>query len=226
MTPPIKTLLSWSSGKDSAWALHTLSQNPGIEVVGLLTTVNAQAGRVAIHGVRQALLEAQADSVGLPLYQIDLPFPCSNEDYQRCMAEFHQRAAAMGVEAIAFGDLFLEDVRDYRIQTLEGTGLKPLFPLWGLDTTELAHTMISAGLKARLSCVQNDKLGTGFLGRSFDGALLSDLPPSIDPCGERGEFHTFAWDGPMFRNPVKIRVGEPLVQELASFIDLLPENQP
>lgn len=224
MPRPLRTLLSWSSGKDSAWALHQIRQDPTVDLVGLFTTVNAEAQRVAIHGVRQTLLEAQAEAVGLPLHTIALPFPCSNAAYEACMARFHQSVAEQGVEAIAFGDLFLEDVRQYRERTLRGTGLQSRFPLWGMDTATLARTMMAAGLKARLSCIQNDKLTTPFLGRAFDAALLADLPEGIDPCGEWGEFHTFAWDGPMFRNPVNVHPGEVRVQELASFIDLLPSN--
>ncbi|MBY5921593.1 adenine nucleotide alpha hydrolase [Ferrimonas balearica] len=225
MTRPVKTLLSWSSGKDSAWALHTLRQDPSIDVVGLFTTVNSEAERVAIHGVRQSLLEAQAQSLGLPLYVIPLPYPCSNEAYQACMARFHQQAVAMGVEAVAFGDLLLEDVRDYRIEILKGTGLEPRFPLWGEDTGALARTMVASGLRATLSCIQNDKLSEEFLGREFDSALLDTLPDGIDPCGENGEFHTFAWDGPMFRYPLPVVTGERVIQEWASFVDLLPLSE-
>ncbi|MBY6094209.1 adenine nucleotide alpha hydrolase [Ferrimonas balearica] len=222
MNQPRPTLLSWSSGKDSAWALHQLRQDPSVNLKGIFTTVNAEVERVAIHGVRQSLLRNQAEALGLPLYTIDLPYPCSNDDYQAAMSAFHQWASEQGIECIAFGDLFLEDVRDYRIQTLEGTGLTPLFPLWGSDTTVLSHTMIKAGLKARISCIQNDKLPRHCLGQSFDFTLLDNLPATIDPCGENGEFHTFCYDGPMFRHPIPVQCGEEVVQEFASFIDLLP----
>ncbi|WP_234977458.1 adenine nucleotide alpha hydrolase [Ferrimonas marina] len=225
MTQLLKTWLSWSSGKDSAWALHQLKRDPNVELLGLFTTVNRSAERVAIHGVREALLQAQANSLGLPLVVIDLPFPCSNEDYQACMAHFHQQACDAGIQALAFGDLFLEDVRDYRLKTLEGTGLTPLFPLWGLDTAKLAQTMVQQGLKATIACVQSDKLEAQWLGRAFDQTLLDTLPEGIDPCGEFGEFHTFAWDGPDFSYPIAVTLGEQVQREGARFIDLLPAEE-
>jgi uncharacterized protein (TIGR00290 family) len=202
-----KTLLAWSSGKDSAWTLHVLRQQ-GIEVDAILTTVNASADRVAMHGVRRSLLEAQADAVGAPLWQIPLPWPCSNEEYEARMAAACRRATAEGFDRIAFGDLFLKDVRAYRERQLAGSGLAPLFPLWGIPTRELAQDMIGAGLRARLSCIDSRVLDRLFAGREFDAALLRDLPPTVDPCGENGEFHTFAYDGPMFRTPVLIETGE------------------
>ncbi|GAA4882365.1 ATP-binding protein [Ferrimonas pelagia] len=224
MSHPVRTLLSWSSGKDSAWALHQLQQDPNIELVGLFTTINREAGRVAIHGIRESLLDAQAHSAGLPLYRIPLPFPCSNEQYQACMTQFQQQALADGVEAFAFGDLLLEDVRDYRVDMLKDSGIQPLFPLWGRATPDLAHTMITAGLKARIVCLQHDKLDQQMLGREFDHQLLADLPAGIDPCGENGEFHTFAWNGPMFRHPIPVTSGTLVVTEHASFIDLLGDT--
>ena len=221
MTRP-KALLSWSSGKDAAWALQVLRLVGDVEVVGLLTTTNAAFERVAMHGVREALLEAQAQAAGLPLWKVPLPWPCSNEAYESRMADVCARAVAQGIEAMAFGDLFLEDVRDYRIQKLAGTGLRPLFPIWNPDTATLARDMIQGGLKATLACVDPRALDAAFAGRAFDAALLAELPPAVDPCGERGEFHTFAWDGPMFRHPVSIRRGEVVERDGFVFADLVP----
>ncbi|WP_243304187.1 hypothetical protein [Geothrix oryzisoli] len=217
-----KALLSWSSGKDAAWALHVLRQASEVEVVGLLTTTNAAFDRVAMHGVRASLLEAQAEATGLPLWKVPLPWPCPNEAYEALMAEACARAVAEGIGAMAFGDLFLEDVRDYRIQKLAGTGLRPLFPIWNSDTAALAQAMVAAGLKATLTCVDPRALDPSFAGRAFDAQLLADLPAPVDPCGERGEFHTFAWDGPMFRHPVPVRRGEVVERDGFVFADLAP----
>lgn len=219
-----RALLSWSSGKDAAWALHVLRQQEEVEVVGLLTTVNRTFGRVAMHAVRERLLEAQAEAAGLPLWKVDIPFPCPNEAYEAAMATACAKAVAEGIEAIAFGDLFLEDVRAYRIERLKGTGLRPLFPLWGRDTAELAREMIAGGLRATLTCVDPKQLGASFAGRAFDAALLADLPPSADPCGERGEFHSFAWDGPMFNRPIPVQHGEVVARDGFVFADLLLEE--
>jgi len=221
MTRP-KALLSWSSGKDAAWALHVLRQQGEVEVVGLLTTTNEAFERVAMHGVREALLAAQAEAAGLPLWKVPLPWPCSNEAYEACMAKVCGDAAAQGIESMAFGDLFLEDVRDYRIQKLAGTGLKPLFPIWNPDTASLAREMVAAGLKATLACVDPRVLAAPFAGREFDAALLADLPSTVDPCGERGEFHTFAWDGPMFRHPIAFHRGAVVERDGFVFADLVP----
>ena len=221
MTRP-KALLSWSSGKDAAWALHILRQAGEVEVVGLLTTTNAAFNRVAMHGVRESLLEAQAEAAGLPLWNIPLPWPCPNEAYEALMAQACVRAVAEGVEVMAFGDLFLEDVRDYRIQRMADTGLRPVFPLWNPDTAALARQMVDGGLKATLACVDPRALDATFAGRDFDDRLLAELPPSVDPCGERGEFHTFAWDGPMFRHPVPVRRGEVVTRDGFVFADLVP----
>ncbi len=219
---PRRVLLSWSSGKDAAYALHRLRQQDGVEVAGLLTTLNGAFDRVAMHGVREALLEAQAEAAGLPLWKVPLPWPCSNEAYEAAMAGACARAAAAGIEAMAFGDLFLEDVRSYREARLAGTGLAPLFPLWGEDTGALAREMVSSGLKATLVCVDPRQLDPGFAGRAFDAALLAELPEGVDPCGERGEFHTFAWDGPMFRRPVPVGLGEVVERDGFAFADLVP----
>ena len=221
MTRP-KALLSWSSGKDAAWALHILRQAGEVDVVGLLTTTNAAFDRVAMHGVRDTLLEAQAEAASLPLWKVPLPWPCPNEVYEARMAEACTQALAQGIEVMAFGDLFLEDVRDYRIQKLAGTGLRPCFPIWNPDTASLARDMLSAGLKATLACVDLRALDASFAGRAFDADLLANLPPAVDPCGEHGEFHTFAWDGPMFRHPLPVRLGEVVERDGFVFSDLVP----
>ena len=220
--PPTKTLLAWSSGKDSAWSLHVLRAAGEVEVVGLLTTINEAADRVAMHAVRSELLRAQAAAAGLPLWPVPIPWPCSNDAYEAAMAAALQRARGEGVEAVAFGDLFLEDIRRYREDRMAPTGLKPLFPLWGRPTAPLAREMIAGGLRARLTCVDPRSLGAGFAGRDFDAALLADLPATVDPCGERGEFHTFAYDGPMFSRPVPIRSGEVVARDGFVFADLVP----
>jgi uncharacterized protein (TIGR00290 family) len=221
-----KVLLSWSSGKDSAWALHTLRQDPAIEVVGLFTTLNQAFERVAMHGVRKQLLMQQAECVGLPLTAIDLPWPCTNEDYARIMTDFIAGVVAEGIHQMAFGDLFLEDVRAYREKQLLGTGIEPLFPLWGSDTAKLAQQMMAAGLKARISSLDPKKLDASLGGHEFDPALLAALPAGVDPCGENGEFHTLAWDGPMFHRPLAIRVGETVLRDGFVFTDLLPADLP
>lgn len=214
-----RVLLSWSSGKDSAWTLHTLRNDPEIEVCGLLTTVNAEFDRVAMHGVRRSVLEAQAAAAGLPLWAIPLPWPCSNEIYEQRMAEACRRAVDAKIDAIAFGDLFLEDVRAYRERNLAATGLEPLFPLWGMATDELARAMIAGGLQARISCVDTEKLPARFAGREFDEELLRDLPAGIDPCAERGEFHTCVYAGPMFSAPLALETGEIVTRERFVFAD-------
>ncbi len=215
-------MLSWSSGKDSAWTLHALRQPKGLEVVGLLTTFNEAVGRVAMHAVRRALVEAQAAAAGLPLWSVPLPFPCSNAVYEERMRAVIGRACEEGITHVAFGDLFLEDVRDYRIRMLSKTGIKPLFPLWcsPADTPALARTMLRGGLRAVLTCVDPKQLPETFAGRAYDAALLSDLPPAVDPCGERGEFHTFCFAGPMFDREVPVRVGETVSRDGFCFTDI------
>lgn len=203
-----RILLSWSSGKDCAWALHVLRQQPGIEIVGLLTTLNSEFDRVAMHGTRRSVLEAQAAAAQLPLWIVPLPWPCTNEIYEQRMAEACARAVRERIDAIAFGDLFLRDVRDYREKQLAPTGLEPLFPLWEIPTGQLALEMIAAGLRAKLVCVDSRQLDPSFAGRDFDASLLSDLPKGIDPCGERGEFHSCAYAGPMFSAPVALQAGD------------------
>jgi uncharacterized protein (TIGR00290 family) len=217
-----KALLSWSSGKDSAWALHVLRQQRAVDVVALLTTVNELHDRVAMHAVRRTLLERQAAAVGLPVWVVPIPSPCSNEQYEAAMRAALDRATAEGIDQVAFGDLFLEDIRAYRVQKLRGTGIEPLFPLWGRPTAELALGMVTAGLKARITCVDPKQLSPSFAGRDFDSGLLSELPATVDPCGERGEFHTFAYDGPMFREAVAITPGAVVERDGFVFADLLP----
>ncbi len=218
----MKTLLSWSTGKDSAWSLHVLRQMPEVEVVGLFTAVNAAFDRVAMHAVRRKLLEAQAAAAGLPLHVIEIPWPCPNEAYEAAMGAFVAEQKAQGIAAMAFGDLFLEDIRAYREAKLAGSGIAPIFPVWGRETGALAREMIAGGLKARLTCVDPRKLPASFAGRAFDAGLLADLPDGIDPCGENGEFHTCVFAGPMFAHEIDMQLGE--VQERDGFIfaDLLP----
>lgn len=220
---PSKLLLSWSSGKDSAWALKVLREQGQYEIAGLLSTLNAAHQRVAMHAVREQLLDLQAAAVGLTLWKVPLPWPCPNGVYEELMAGVMARCRAEGISAIAYGDLFLADIRAYREARHAGTGIDPVFPLWKLPTAELAKDMIRGGLKAILTCVDPSHLEGSFVGRDFDGALLSDFPPAVDPCGENGEFHTFVWDGPMFSEPVPVRHGEVVRRDGFVFADLTPE---
>jgi diphthamide synthase (EF-2-diphthine--ammonia ligase) len=210
--------------------LHLLRLENKYEVVALLTTINEKFRRVAIHGFREELLDRQAASVGLPLWKVDLPFPCSNAEYESRMAKVCARASAEGLYGIAFGDLFLEDIRAYRIGKLAGTGLQPIFPVWtsdlGLTTAELARQMIAAGLRAHLTCIDPRSLSPSFAGRTFDASLLADLPADVDPCGERGEFHTFAFAGPMFSRTVPVIPGERVERDNFIYADLLPKPKP
>jgi len=219
-----RVLLSWSSGKDSAWSLHVLRQDPRLEVVGLLTTLNEAFDRVAMHAVRRELLEAQAEAAGLPLQAIPIPWPCSNEQYERIMADVCAQARQAGVEAVAFGDLFLRDIRAYREQQLRGSGLEPLFPLWNLDTRDLARDMIAGGLRAKLTCVDPKRLAPAFAGRDFDQQFLDDLPAGVDPCGENGEFHSFVYAGPVFGRALRVQIGEIVERDGFVFADVLPEE--
>ena len=216
----MKTLVSWSSGKDSAWMLHMLKQDRSIEIGGLLTTMNEQFDRVAMHAVRRRLLEAQADAAGVPLRTVPLPWPCTNEHYEERMRVAVTQAVTEGFTHVAFGDLFLEDVRKYREAKLQHTGLTPLFPLWGIPTDELASLIIESGLRSVLTCIHPKHLHRSFAGRQFDRALLDDLPTAVDKCGERGEFHSFAWDGPMFTRAVSITVGEVVERHGFVFADV------
>ena len=216
-----KTLLSWSSGKDSAWALHVLRRSPDLEVAGLVTVINVEFDRVAMHAVRRELVEAQARAVGIELWIVEIPNPCSDAQYGAAMTTLVNRARHAGISAMGFGDLFLEDVRAYRERMLAGSGLEPLFPLWDLDTRKLAHDMLAAGLKARVTCIDPKSVDPSLAGREWDLAFLEQLSQGADPCGENGEFHTFAYDGPMFSRPIAIRSGEVLEREGFVFADLV-----
>lgn len=219
-----KILLSWSSGKDSAWALHLLRSQPQYEIGGLVTTFNSAFDRVAMHSTRRELVEAQARAAGIPLIAVPLPWPCSNAEYERIMAEVCAKTVADGVSAIAFGDLFLADIRAYRERQLQGTGLDPIFPLWQIPTHQLAHAMIAGGLRAKLVCVDPRKLAPEFAGRDFDRQLLSDLPPEVDPCGEKGEFHSFVYGGPIFDYEIPIVAGERVQRDGFCFCDVIPAS--
>jgi len=216
-----KVLLSWSSGKDSAWSLHVLRQRPDVEVVGLLTTINTHFQRVAMHGSRYELLKAQAAAAHLPLWEVPLPWPCSNEIYEQAMAQACASAASEGISGMAFGDLFLEDVRRYREDRLRGTGLEAVFPIWGRDTRELISQMIDEGLRARIVCVDPAKLPADFAGRDLDHDLVRHLPAGVDPCGENGEFHSFAYAGPMFYDAIPIETGTSVTRDGFEFSDLV-----
>ena len=218
-----KVALSWSSGKDSAWTLHLLRQMPDVQVVALITTFNSTANRVAMHAVRRALVEAQVERTGIPLWAVELPWPCSNLNYEEQMRSVCQRAMAEGITAVAFGDLFLQDIRDYRVRQLQGTGLEPLFPVWQIPTEQLGRDMIAAGLKAKLTCVDPSKLAKSFAGRDYDLPLLQALPAGVDPCGENGEFHTFVYDAPVFSRPIGVQSGEVVERDGFIFADLLPK---
>jgi uncharacterized protein (TIGR00290 family) len=217
-----RALVSWSSGKDSAWALHEVRRAGGVDVVGLLTTVTDPFSRVAMHAVREDLLDAQAAALRLPCRKVRLPWPCPNETYEARMAEALADARAAGVTHVVFGDLFLADIRAYREEKLAGTGIAPLFPLWGRDTAALARTMIEGGLRATLTCVDPRAVDARFAGRSFDERLLAELPAGVDPCGEKGEFHSFAWAGPMFDAPIPVAPGEVVERDGFVFADLVP----
>jgi len=218
----VKTLLSWSSGKDSAWALHVLRQRHPGAVAALLTTINEAVQRVAMHAVRRDVLEAQAAAAGLPLRIVPIPDPCSNDEYEARMRVCVEQVMRDGFTHVAFGDLFLEDVRRYRERNLAGTGLTPLFPLWQIPTPQLAAEMIGGGLRARLACVDTRVLDASFAGREFDASLLTDLPAGIDPCGENGEFHTCVYAGPMFDRPLEIATGEAVTRPPFSWRDFRP----
>lgn len=215
-----QALLSWSSGKDSAFALHEILRAGAFEILGLVTTVTDTFKRVSMHGVREALLEQQAEEAGLPLYKIRIPTPCSNEIYEKEMTDFLTAWKEKGMRHVIFGDLFLEDVRNYRVKNLAKVGMEGVFPLWLRDTKKLAQEMIDAGFKAHLVCVDPKKLPHNFSGRAFDKKLLADLPSGCDPCGENGEFHTFVHAGPIFKKPIPIQIGETVEREGFVFTDI------
>ncbi len=221
-----KTLLSWSSGKDSAWALLLLKNDPEIELIGLFSTVNRQFDRVAMHAVRRELLLLQAQRTGLPIDVIELPYPCSDGDYKAKMADFVARAKRRGIECVAFGDLFLEDIRRYREDNLVGTGIAPLFPLWGLPTAALSRQMVARGLRARITSVDPRRLPPAFAGRVYDHTFLADLPAGVDPCGENGEFHSFVFAGPMFAKPLAVRPGAVVSRDGFIYADLQLAEEP
>ncbi len=222
---PPKAFLSWSSGKDSAYALCEARRLGLAEVVGVLTTISEAYDRVAMHGVRSSLLDRQIASLGLPALKVGLPSPCSNEIYEARIAQACAQLKSQGVRHIVFGDLYLEDIRAYRERQLAALGMSPIFPLWRRNTAALAREMIGGGLKAHLVCVDPRRLDRSFAGRSFDAALLADLPPGVDPCGENGEFHTVVSAGPMFTTPIAVRVGEVVEREGFVFADVLPETE-
>lgn len=217
--------MSWSGGKDSALALYELRRDPRYEVVGLLTTIAAEYGRISHHGVREALLELQAAAIGAPLDKLYLSSnsgrPCTNEEYEELMGEKLRTYRRRGVSLVAHGDIFLEDLRAYREQNLAQLEMRGLFPLWRSDTTELVHRFAKLGFRAVLVCVDGQKLQSNFLGREIDAALLHDLPPGVDPCGENGEYHSFVFDGPIFERPVPLQVGEIVERDTRYFADLL-----
>jgi uncharacterized protein (TIGR00290 family) len=219
-----KTLLSWSSGKDSAWALHLLRHDPTVELIGLFTVMNREYNRVSMHGTRLEMLRRQAETVGLPLQTINLPDPCTNDQCDTIMREFVMKSAANGVQCMAFGDLFLEDVRKYREDQLRGTGIDPVFPLWGTPTGELAEQMLSAGLDAYVSCVDLKKLPARLAGKKWSKEVIAELPQDIDPCGENGEIHTIAVGGPMFRSPISVSIGEMVERNGFAYADIIPIN--
>jgi len=219
-----RTLLSWSSGKDSAWALHILRTQSDHEVAGLVTTVNETHQRVAMHAVRMELLQQQANASGLELHILNIPDPCSNEQYESVMRDFIRKARHMGIEYMAFGDLFLEDVRKYREDKLSDSGITPIFPLWQIPTDKLVNDMLANGVRAYLTCIDPRCLPSGYAGRELDSALLDELPAGTDPCGENGEFHTFVFDGPMFNHALDISVGEIVERDGFVFADLEPDR--
>lgn len=216
---PKKTWLSWSSGKDSAWALQVLRQSTEYEVTGLFTTINGAFNRVAMHGVRVELLRLQAQAVGLPLYPIEIPYPCSDEQYDYAMTDFVMLARSNGVRCMAFGDLFLQDVRRYREERMQGTGIDTVFPLWGKPTRSLLDEMLAGGLRSCLTCVDPRVLPAEFAGRELTPELIRSMPPTIDPCGENGEFHTFVFDGPMFSQPLDVELGDVVERDGFVFAD-------
>lgn len=216
--------MSWSSGKDSALALQEVIAQGTVDVVGLLTTVNAEADRVAMHGVRRTLLGMQAEALGLPLHVVDLPWPCPNETYEKKMADALVQASGVGVEAMVFGDLFLDDVRQYRESSLAGTGITPIFPLWLRPTGEVARSLVRLGFRAVVTCVDLSKAPREIAGRSFDEALLAELPPDVDPCGENGEFHTVVVDGPGFSRSIGVEVGVIVERDGFVFADVVPQR--
>lgn len=217
-----KTLLSWSSGKDSAWTLHCLKQDHRIEIVGLFTVINEKYDRASMHATRLAMLEKQAEAAGLPMEMISLPDQCSIEQCNDIMVEFIQKIEAQGIEHVAFGDLFLEDIRLYREEQLQGTSINPLFPLWKIPTAQLAQQMLEEGLEAYVSCVDLSKLPAKLVGRKWNQELLDEIPAECDPCGENGEIHTIVIGGPMFTGSIPVEVGEIVARNGFVYADIIP----
>ncbi len=215
-----KAILSWSSGKDSAMALHRILRSKDFEIVCLLTTITDRFHRISMHGVREELLDAQAQSVGYPIQKVVIPYPCSNQVYEERMANFLSGWKTKGVRHVIFGDLFLEDIRNYREQKLSQIDMTPVFPLWGEDTAELAREMLKVGFRAVVTCVDPKRLEPKFAGHLFDETFLRNIPPGVDPCGENGEFHTFVYDGPIFNQPISVKVGETVTRDGFTFTDL------
>ncbi len=219
-----KILFGWSGGKDSAMALHEIKKNNEYEVVSLLTTVTEDYDRISMHGVRRVLLEKQAESLGLPLHKVLIPKDCSNEIYAAKMTEALNKFKRDGVETVAFGDIFLEDVRQYRLDNLAKLNMKAVFPIWGRDSTELVHSFIALGFKSVVSCIDTKVMDKKFLGRQIDENFIAELPPGIDPSGENGEFHSFAYDGPLFKESIAYKRGESVLRDSFYFCDLLPDG--
>ena len=219
----MNVVLSWSSGKDSAWTLSRLQATPGVHMVRLCTTINEQANRVAMHAVRRELLERQAAAAGLPIDVIPLPYPCSNAHYEQAMRGYFAALVEQGVDAIAYGDLHLADVREYRENLMRDSGLEPVFPIWGSETRQLARDMVAAGLKARITCVDPKQLSRHFCGREFDAGFLDELPDGVDHCGENGEFHSYTYAGPMFAATIGVTSGEIIERDGFVYADLIPE---
>jgi uncharacterized protein (TIGR00290 family) len=217
-----KTLVSWSSGKDSAWALHMLRQDPAVEIIGIFAAMNEKLDRVSMHSTRQELVQRQAEAVGLPLEAINLPDPCSNRRYEHIMGRFVKETVSRGIECIAFGDLFLEEIRRYREDQLDGTGIDPLFPLWGIPTDDLAEQMLTSGVEAYVSSVDLKKLPSRCAGRKWSRKLIEEFPKDCDPCGENGEIHTVVVGGPMFRRTVPVRIGKTVERNGFAYADIIP----
>jgi len=215
-------VVSWSSGKDCAFALHQIRNEGKFEVIGLLTTLNQENDRVAMHGVRKELLQRQMEALDLPAEMVMLPMPCDNETYRRLVGDTIEVLRERGVKQVVFGDLFLEDVRQYREEQMQDSGLSPIFPLWLRDTKQLSRDMVESGLRAIVTCVDQRALPAEYVGRQYDHVFLNDLPPGVDPCGEKGEFHTVVVDGPMFLSGIPVEIGETVVRGDFAFADVVP----
>ncbi len=216
-----KTLMSWSGGKDCAWALYKLQKDPEINLVGLFCTVNKKFNRAAMHAIRVNILQKQAKNIGLPLEIIEIPYPCTNDEYEECMSAFIEKAKKANIECFAFGDLFLDDIRKYREEKLKGTGISPIFPIWGIPTDTLSREIVSSGLKAIITCIDPKQISKEFVGKEYDESFLNDIPKDVDPCGEKGEFHSLVFDGPMFKERIEVKLGEVVSRDGFVFADVL-----